>query len=212
VIVNKDYKLDECHYITEVHDKRQIVIGNTSLLNMRHYDLWVRRVNGKFKSVSPYTIGLDGTIYEHYDPKYYSEFLNIESIDKFIIPIVIENEGWLVKNYENNELLSWCGDIYNRGDDIINKKWRAKTMWTPYSDVQLDSLSSLCNSLLSEFGITNFVSDHNTKISDIEENEGIYYRSNYSLNYLDITPAFKINDFKTKIENNENTIKREGNS
>lgn len=198
--INKKYKLKNTNYNQEEYEKYQIVIGNTSLLDMNHYDLWEKRVNGKYKGVAPYTIDLDGVIYEHYDPRYYSEFLNLNSIDKHIIPITIENEGWLVKDYSNDELLTWCGEVYRRDGDTIKKKWRGKTIWAPYSDKQLDSLTSLCDKLMTDFKIDNFVSEHNTKIKDIEENRGIFYRSNYSLNYLDVSPAFDFDEFKNKLE------------
>ena len=44
--------------------------------------------------------------------------------------------------------------------------------------------------------------DYDFEDVGIEEKEGIYYRSNYNINYMDVSPAFNFNEFKTKIENN----------
>jgi hypothetical protein len=203
VIINKDYKLTSDNFYTEEFEKTQIVIGNTWSMNMTHYDLWLNKSNGNFKGVAPYTIALDGTVYEHYDPKYYSKTITLEDWDEFIIPIVVENEGWLTKDYKNNELLTWCGDIYKReGGKTLNSKWRGKLEWALYNDAQLDSLVELCDTLIEKFGIKRFVSSHNTKIIDIAEKKGIYYRSNYNANYLDVSPAFNFKEFKNRIEQN----------
>jgi hypothetical protein len=200
VEINKDLPLDVKNYHPKPHKKRQIVIGNTSTTGMGHFDLWKAKFNGKFKGTSPYTIGLDGTIYEHYNPKYHSEILNIEKYDQHIIPILLENEGWLMKDYKNNVHLNWCGDIYNRDADIFETKWRTKMRWAPYTDDQLKSLIDLCDNLIEGFKIKRLVCNHNTKILDISELDGIYYRSNYSTNYLDVSPAFNFKEFKTNIE------------
>lgn len=200
MVINKTLQLSDKQYYTEVNKKTQIVIGNTLSSDMSHFDLWTKKINGKFKGTAPYTIGKDGTIYEHYDPKYYSDFLNISDSDKSIIPIVIENLGWLDKDYTTDKLNTWCGDEYDPNNGLINTKWRGKLRWEPYNIKQLNGLVKLCDSLIDKFNIERFVSDHNTKIPNITEKTGIYYKSNYSINYLDVSPAFRFNNFKTKIE------------
>ena len=55
---------------------------------MRHFESWINRRNGNYKKTTPFTIDVDGTIYQHYDPKYYSDFLNCEQ-DKCNIPIIL---------------------------------------------------------------------------------------------------------------------------
>ena len=196
-------KLDSGNYHSDVFDKKQIVICNSLSDNMSHIDLWRNKINGEFKGTAPYTISMDGKIYEHYDPKFYSEFIGIDDFDKQVIPIVLENEGWLIKDYNKNELLTWCGDIYNReGGNFVKIKWRGKLRWAPYTKPQFDSLVELTDYLIDKFNINRFVSEHNTKIVDIHEKEGIYYRSNYNINYLDVSPAFNCKELKIKIENN----------
>jgi hypothetical protein len=200
VEINKELILDSNNYYTNIHKKTQIVIGNTLSLDMCHFDLWKSKMNGNFKGTAPYTVTLDGKVYEHYDPKYYSESIKINDYDECVIPIVLENEGWLMKDFRNSKYLTWCGDIYNR-EDPVEVKWRSNMRWAPYSEKQLNSLIELCDNLINKFKIKRFVSEHNTKISNISELEGIYYRSNFSSNYLDVSPAFNFKKFKTKIEN-----------
>lgn len=197
--MNKEFTLDSNNYHTHTHRKKQIVLGNSLSLGMGHFDLWKNKMNGNFKGTSAYTVMLDGTVHKHYDPKYYSETIKIGDYDKFIIPIVLENEGWLMKDYKNNQYLTWCGDIYNR-DIPAEIKWRGNMRWASYSDEQLDSLIKLCDELINEFEIKRFVCEHNTKIVDISELEGIYYRSNYGTHYSDVSPTFNFKKFKTKIE------------
>jgi len=202
VEINKNY-FSEDNYHSEVYKKNKIIIGNTLTNKMSHIGLWKNKLNGTFKGIAPYVISMDGKIHQYYDPKYYSEILKMGDNDKEIISILLENVGWLTKDYQKNELLTWCGNIYKKEDGpIANIKWRGKMRWAPYTQDQLDSLVQLTEYLISEFGINRYVSEHNTKILDIEEKEGIYYRSNYNINYMDVSPAFNFKEYKTKIENN----------
>jgi len=202
VVIYNNY-FSEDNYHLEVYKKNKIVIGNTLTSKMSHIDLWKNKLNGAFKGIAPYVISTDGKIHQHYNPKYYSEIIKMGDADKEIIPILLENEGWLTKDYQKNELLTWCGNIYNKEDGpIANIKWRGKMRWAPYTQEQMDSLVELTEYLIVNFKINCYVSEHNTKILDIEEKEGIYYRSNYNINYSDVSPAFNFKEFKTKIENN----------
>lgn len=199
--INKNYRLEGNSYFNKKHIKKQIVIGNTFNKGLLHYDLWRNKINGKYKGTSPYTITLDGTIYEHYDPKYYSSFLSDDKINKKIISIVLENEGWVGRDFNKNQFIMWNGDIYNRDDELIEYKWRGKNRWAPHSNEQMDSLINLCNFLISDFKISNKVAINNLLIDDVENMEGIFFKSNYSKNYLDISPSFDIKFLKEKLKN-----------
>lgn len=196
-----NYKLKKSNYFQKVTTKNQIVIGNSLACGMAHYDLWLKKINGNFKGTYSHTITLDGKIYQHFNPKYFSTPLNIKNYDKNIISIVLENEGSLYKNAKDNKLITWDGTIYNRDSEIVNIKWRNRSKWAPYSEKQMDSLVNLCKKLALDFNIPLDVSVHNTKIDNVGEKKGIYFRSNYSLNYMDVSPAFDFEVFKNKIEN-----------
>lgn len=197
-MLKEGYKLEDDNYFPELFLKKQIVIGNTLYDDMDHFTLWKNKLNGKFKGTASYTILLNGDVYNHFDPEYYSEFINIGDLDKNIISIVLENVGWLVKD---KYLIDWRGSKYTKKkSNIFYSRWRKKEIWAAYSEKQLDSLVELCKELANKFDIPLISSTHNTKINDISEKQGIYYRSNYSSNYLDVSPAFDFNNFKDKIE------------
>jgi len=200
VDINKEYRLKETSYFKQKFRKTQIVIGNTSNKGMTHFDIWNRKISGKYKGTSPYTIGLNGIVYEHYDPIYYSSFVKDTNLDKKIISIVLENEGWVTKDFNKKKYIMWDGDIYNRMDPLVERKWRGKLRWAPYSEKQLDSLVLLCNKLTDDFKIPKVVSSDNIIINEITSKDGIFYRGNYSKNFLDVSPAFDFNYLKTKIE------------
>ena len=200
--INKTHKLKETSYFKREFNKQQIVIGNSYRTGLGHYDAWTKKINGNYKCTSPYSIGLDGTIYEHFNPKFYSSFLRDKELDKKIIPIVLENEGWVIKDLNKKKFITWDGEPYDRDEPLIEKKWRTKIRWAPYSNKQIKSLIELVNYLIDKFGIERKVALDNIKDKEHKEFKGISYRSNYSKNYLDVSTAFDFDGFKKAIENN----------
>jgi hypothetical protein len=197
------YILGENNYIPIETDKKRIVIGNSFSVDMNHYVGWKSRHNGKFKRTAPYTISMSGEIYEHYNPKYYSEIINDEIFNKTTIPIIIENEGWLIKDLnEENRYITHLGNIYNRIDKVFIKKWRGNNYWAPYTDEQLNSLVDLTKSLCEQFNIPKNVIHHNTKINDAHIYDGILYKSNLNTHFTDVNPSWDFISFKNKIEEN----------
>jgi hypothetical protein len=201
--INKKNRLKDSSYFKKKYKKQQIVIGNSLNVDLKHFDIWNKTISGKYKGTSPYSIGLDGVIYEHYDPSYYSSFLNDENLDKKIISIILENEGWVTKDFNKKTFIMWNGNIYNRKEPLFERKWRGKLRWAPYSNEQMESLVLLCNHLTDKFNIPKEVSSDNITITDYRLKKGVYYRSNYSKNYLDVSPAFNFNYLKENVENDE---------
>jgi hypothetical protein len=201
VVINKDkFKLGDDSYIQEIHPKQIIVIGNTMSSGMKHFDAWANKINGKYKRTAAYTITLNGVIYQHYDPKYYSRFVGSGMFDRNCIPIALENEGWVTKDFQYETYINWAGEQYKRKDSLIEKSWRGRLKWAPYSEKQMDSLVYLCDNLIKTFGIPKFVNPNNVKVNDFTKKKGIYYRSNYLKTSLDVSPAFDIKYLKDKIE------------
>lgn len=199
-INNKSYELDTNNYLKRYHSKQQIVIGNTFSENMNHFVGWKRRKGGKFRRTAAYTIDIDGNIHQHYEPQYYSEFFGIKGIDEHIIPVLIENEGWLTKDIDSNEYLNYVGNIYNRKDDVLEKRWRDQKYWAPYKKEQIESTIILSKYLCETFGIPLQAVKHNTKFDGVHEFNGIVYKSNFDKHYSDLSPAWDCGDFKNKIE------------
>ena len=142
-----------------------------------------------------------GCVYRHFDPKYYSNIIGNSELDKRNIVILLENEGWLTKNEKENKFIDWVGYIYNRADEVVEKKWRNQLYWAPYTNQQIDSTINLVTKLCNDFNIKKIAIPHNTKIDDAENFEGILYRSNLEKHYTDLSPAWSCEDFKYRLEN-----------
>lgn len=200
VINKKDFKLGDKSFIKEVHPKKIIVIGNTMSNGMNHFKHWLSKINGKYQKTAAFTVTLDGKIYQHYDPKYYSRFSGAGLFDRNSIPIALENEGWVTKDFQEQMYVNWAGEKYDRPDELIEKSWRGRLRWAPYSQKQMDSLVYLCENMIKTFDIPRFVCPNNVKVNDFTKKKGIYYRSNYLKTSLDVSPAFDIKYLKDKIE------------
>lgn len=193
-INKKDYILKETNYHKKVYQKTQIVVGHSGRKKMRHFDAWVNRRNGNYKKTSPYTIDIDGTIYQHYDPKYYSDFLNCEQ-DKCNISITLVNQGWLKLN-DLNVYVDWLGHIYSKNIKPVEKSWRDYKYWAKYTEKQFVALKKLIDYLSKKFDIEKKVINNNVYDENVDLFKGITFRSNYSRDLTDVSPAFEIEKIK----------------
>lgn len=194
IIDSETYKLPKDNYYHSEYTKTQIVVSDTTRKDMYHYDSWVNRGNGQCKKTAAYTIRKDGTIYEHYNPKYYSDFITLHDISPFVIPIVLENVGWLVKDEPNGRYYDWLGHSYML-DDVTNQKWRNKQTWDKYTNEQIISLKNLTDKLCDEHNIKKQCIGNTVFNEDVDIYEGITFRSNYYQEVTDINPAFDMITF-----------------
>jgi N-acetyl-anhydromuramyl-L-alanine amidase AmpD len=201
IIDETTYELSENNYIKSETIKKQIVIAHTSTSDMLHMVKWKNRLNGRYNKTAAFTINAAGNIYRHFDPIYTSNFFEHPEFNKKTIVILLENEGWLLKDVEKNEFINWIGHIYNRIDAVYEKRWRGYTYWAPYTKEQFDSTLELCKMLCEEFYIPKVAVSHNTKLDNINNLEGVIYRSNLEKYHTDLSPAWKCEEFKYKFEN-----------
>ena len=194
LIDKKSYVLKEGNYYQEIYQKTQIVIGHNYRKDMRHFDAWLNRRNGMYKKTSAFSVDKEGNIYQHYDPKYYSDFLGNEQ-DKCNISITLVNQGWLKLN-EMNVYVDWLGHIYSREIKPLEKNWREYRYWANYTEEQFKSLKWLINHICKKFKIENTVIDHNVYDENIDLFKGITFRSNYYSDLTDVSPAFEIEKIK----------------
>lgn len=200
-IDDKTYKLSDDKYIKEGTSKKRIVIGNTFSTNMRHCIGWNKRWNGKYTRTAMFTIDINGNIYQHFSPNYFSNFLDNSTLNETTISIILENEGWLIKDLvEENTYLNYIGHIYKREDSVVEKRWRNHTFWAPYSKQQKESTYKLVKELCLEFDIPLKAISHNTNFDTVEEFEGVLYKSNFEKYYTDVSPAWDCLEMKNKIE------------
>lgn len=195
-INNEKYLLDSTQYYQKETKKRRIVIGHSLSDDMSFFDGWLKKYNGKFKRTAMFTIDKDGKIYQHFDPTYYSKFLNITDIDEETISINLVNSGWV--NSQNDDFY----DCYNnkvKPSKVIYKEWREHRFWVSYSPKQFNSLINLCEYLSNKYGIKLKTTGHNVKIDNIYNFDGITFRSNYRSEYYDLSPAFEFEKFDNEI-------------
>jgi hypothetical protein len=194
------YLLSDNNYVKEETVKSQIVIGHTFNDQMRHFIGWQNRYNGNYKKTAAFTIDAAGFVYKHFDPKFKSQFFDSEELNNKTIVILLENYGWLSKDTEKKEYITWLGDIYNKSKEIVDKRWRNNRYWDPYTTEQYDSCVKLISNLCDEFEIPKTVISHNTKIDNFFDYKGVLYRSNLDKNYTDLNPSWEFDIFKEKLE------------
>jgi hypothetical protein len=203
IIDNKKYKLPIGNYVPIECEKKQIIFGNTFNHNMKHFIGWLNRYNGNYRKTASFTIDFDGNVYKHFEPKYRSKYFKDNNLNDKSIVILLENDGWLIKNYNTDEYITLNGDIYRNKDLIVEKNWRNETYWCDYSDKQLESAIELVIMLCNKFRIPKIVTEHNTKIDGIKDFSGIFYKANIEKYFIDLNPSWKYELFKDKIENYE---------
>ena len=125
------------NYIKEENDKKYIILCD----NLRNdFDKYI--ISLKNKNYAPaFVVKKDGTIHKLYDEKYYTEYINIEKINKSSIYIALENSGKLFK--DDKLFYNWCEEkisLTNVDEIIINKEF---TYYEKYTNKQIESLGHL---------------------------------------------------------------------
>lgn len=201
VIDDTTYQLPIDNYIPIESNKSQIIIGHSFNHNMRHFNGWLKRYNGQYKKTAAFTISEAGLIYQHFNPRFYSNYFKDTNINIKSVIILLENDGWLIKDSENNQFITWIGDIYNESSKVVEKRWRGYNFWAPYSEQQFESMIELVKSLCDELNIPLTAIGHNTKVDKLINYKGVIYKSNIEKYHTDINPSWDCELFKTKIEN-----------
>jgi hypothetical protein len=191
MIDKTSYTLTENNYYQVEYKKNQIVIGHSGRKEMRHFGGWINRRNGKHKKGASFTIDKEGTIYQHFDPKYYTDFVGVEQ-DKSNISIVLVNEGWLELDKLNNIYIDWLGHTYSKKSLVKEQNWRNHKYWMRYTDEQMLSLKELVLYLCEEFKIKKDFIGHCVYDEDADIFNGITFRSNYKSELTDVSPAFEM--------------------
>jgi len=202
---NVTHRLSSDNYIPIVTDKKYIIIGNSFNHDMKHVSGWKKRYNGLYTKTAAFTIANNGVIYNHFDSKYYSNYFKNKDLNKSSIIILLENDGWLTKDVEKNDFLTWYGDIYKEKELIFEKKWRGFNYWSQYNDEQIKAITSLIKILCVEHNIPLSVVNHNTKIDKTIDYKNIMYKSNLDKKFTDVNPSWDCELLKNKLENNERT-------
>ena len=182
------------------YDKKQIILSGSQRKENYHIVRWKNKNMGTSKEWATYSISRDGKIYEHFNPKYYSDYMGDKEIDKKSISIVLENMGELIYDYESDSYLS---AIYmNKCDEerVFEKKWKGFNYWEKYTDEQFNSAIALCEYLCEKFKIPYSTIGYNVFTDKTKLFNGIVTRSNYAVEYNDLNPSFDFDKFMSIIE------------
>lgn len=201
--INTDHTVNKKQISKQESVKTQILLAHTSSTIEEYFTKIHKRHYGAYDSIFTYTIGQDGTVYQHYNPNYYSKIFNLVEVDRQIISVALENAGWL-KQKTSAEYIDWKGHIYK--GQAFEKTWRGKNFWAEYTPEQVESLLNLIPMLIKEFEIEPNFSGKNLPIDDPKNFKGVLNRSNYAKFYYDLSPAFNF-DLITQICTNKNKIK-----
>lgn len=198
-IDKETYKIDNKNFYKTVTTKTQIVLcgslrkKNFAITRLQHKDF------GKSKKWNTFTISREGVVYQHYDPKYYTDFMGIKEIDKQSISIVFENLGGLIKLSEK-EYVNWIYEMCSV-DNIFKKAWSNYMFWEKYTEAQINNCVELCKELCEEFSIRTKVIGFNSFHKDTIKFNGIVTRSNYFEAATDLNPSFDFVEFQKNFEN-----------
>lgn len=193
--INKTiHEIPSVNYWQTITPKTQIVISTTLRANGNHIIRLKHKDFGKSKKWPMFTITRGGKVYQHFDPKYQSDFLGIKVADCKLISISLENMGFLVKRNTTGEFVNWLNEVCDSGD-VVEKKYLGYDYWEDFTDNQMNSLANLCIYLCDEFGIPKECIDFNHYHKDIHKFKGIVLKSNYIENTNDTNPMFNIEKF-----------------
>ena len=198
-IDKKKYDITETNRYNTVLAKTQIVLANSLRKDDYHILRLQHKEFGKTKTWNTFTISRTGKIYQHYDPKYHTDFLGIKEADKNSISIVLENMGSLFKTPEN-KYINWLNEICD-DDEVIEKGWMGYKYWENYTEKQIKSTYLLCRRLCNNFNIPNTLIGFHHYHKEIIKFKGIVFKSNYIEDSGDINPNFNIENFNELLQN-----------
>lgn len=181
------------------YDKTQIILAGSLYKKNYHIKRMKYKDGGESKEWCTFSISRDGKIFQHYDPKYYSDFMHDKNIDKKSISIVLENMGMLFYDYESGSYLNWSHHKCDE-DLVFERKWNGHTYWEKYTNEQHKSLVDLCNYLIDQFVIERDCLGFNVYHENTKNFDGIVTRSNYSQDHTDLNPSFDFKKFLTDLK------------
>jgi len=198
--IDKDkYSISENNRHKTQIAKTQIVLGCSLRKDSNHITRLQHKEYGKTKKWNTYTISRNGNIYEHFDPKYHSDFMNNKEINMKIISIIIENMGCLFKT-PDDKYINWLHEVCDE-ENVVERQLSNYCFWERITDEQLISTAELCKILCDKFSIPKKLIEFNHYHKDINKFRGIVFRSNYIEDSSDINPLFDIMRFNKILDN-----------
>lgn len=197
-IDNITYGVKEINHYKTQNVKNQIILATSLRKDSYHITRLQHKEFGKTKRWNTFTISRDGTIYQHYNHKFHSDFLGIKEADKQSVSIVLENMGSLFET-STGKHINWLNEVCDE-EHIITKNWFGYNYWENLGDEQISSTVNLCKQLCEQFNIPTICIDFHHYHKDIVKFRGIVFRSNYIRDSSDINPLFDIEKFNAMLK------------
>ena len=179
-------------YKTSKYKKNQIILAGSLRKKNFHIKRLSKKEGGNSKKWPTFSISREGKIFQHYDPKYYSDFMDNKDIDRHSISIVLENMGVLYYDHASFKYFNWILEECSE-ENIYEKNWKGYRYWEKYTDQQFNATINLCKFLCEKFKIPLKSLGFNIFINNTSKFSGIVTRSNFDVSYDDLNPSF---DFK----------------
>lgn len=179
--------------------KTQIILATSLRKDSNHIIRLQHKDYHKTKRWNTFTISRTGEIFQHFDPSFHSDFLNIKDVDKKSISIVLENMGYLFAA-PNDKYINWINEECSL-ENIVEKQWLGYNYWEKFYDDQLESTVMLCRRLCDDFGIPKVCLEFQHYNKETQKFKGIAFRSNYIEDSTDINPLFDIKKFNEMLQN-----------
>ena len=189
-IDKETYKISKDNHYKTKTIKTQIVIGVSLRKSNYHITRLQHKEYGKTKRWNTYTISRDGIIYQHYDDKYYTDFLNIKEGDKHSISIILENMGSLFET-RNGKYINWLNEFCD-AENVVKKEWLDYEFWEKFPEKQFDNLMSLIKILCEKHNIPKTFIEFSTYHKKSSNFNGIVFRGNYIEDSSDMNPLFNV--------------------
>lgn len=197
-IDKKTYKIGENNYYGAKHKKTQIILGDSNRQHNYHIFRLKKKDFGLSKKWPTFSIRRNGSVFQHYDPQFYSDYLGNKDVDKKSISIVLENMGALYFNNENNTYTNWINEICE--DSLVFEKlWKNHRYWENYLPQQYLSLTLLINKLMCDFEIKRNCMGYSVFDEKTISFEGVVCRSNYNSDYYDLNPSFSFTELLKRL-------------
>ncbi|MDA3780013.1 MAG: N-acetylmuramoyl-L-alanine amidase [Bacteroidales bacterium] len=198
-IDKETYKISNNNHYRNNTKKSQIVIGSSLRKDHYHIKRLQHKDYGKTKKWNTFTISRDGKIYQHYDDKYYSDFLGVKEGDKKSISIILENMGCLFET-SSRKYINWLNEFCDI-NQVVEKEWFGYDFWEKYSDDQIDSLVDLINLLCDKHNIPKKIIEFHTYHKNTYKFKGIVFKGNYIEDSTDINPLLNTDQLIEMLSN-----------
>lgn len=222
VVEDKFHRKLRCAY-GKVFTKEAGSLPNTIRLKHPNDDWYYKSASNKDKIVLHFTAGVlhgdigeltrqrvsvayvlarDGTVYELFDPKYWSYHLGRgatggnQKNSKSSIGIEISNFGPLTLSEDKTFLKTWSDKSYCRIDQTeayvhVKEGYRGHYYFATYTDAQYRALDSLITNICREHNILRRLPPVDQRGINLNQiGEGIWSHENFRADKLDVGPAF----------------------